>query len=245
MIPLFSEQGLSELRAFAQDGLLVALDYDGTLAPITDDPFRAVMQAQTRQLLARLSQRRHSVVITGRSRRDALRLLDGIEGVEVIGNHGMESARMTSVDVLELVAGWKGALAAPVAAIAGASLEDKGYSLTVHYRLAADPAQAGASVRAIAGQLPGARLIGGKCVLNIVPANAPDKGAAVLAELRRAGAARAIFVGDDVTDEDVFRLEHPGILSVRVGRSTSSRARYFLAHRGEVDTLLEWLGKPS
>lgn len=242
MIHLFSEQGRRELDVFAQPGTLVALDYDGTLAPITVDPFQAHMLAATRQLLVRLARHRPSVILTGRSRRDALRLMDGVDGIEVIGNHGMESAHASSVAVLDLVAVWKAVLVERIAYAEGMSLEDKGYSLSLHYRLAPDPLRAAAFAHAVAAGLPQARLVGGKCVLNVVPAAAPDKGSALLQELRRTGSRRAVFVGDDVTDEDVFRLDLPQqILSIRVGRSTRSLARYFLHDRDEVDQLLNHL----
>lgn len=242
MIHLFSEPGRRALADFAQPDTLVALDYDGTLAPITDDPFRAHMRAATRQLLARLARQRPSVILTGRSRRDALRLMDGVDGIEVIGNHGMESAHASSIAVLDLVAMWKAMLSERIAGAEGLSLEDKGYSLSLHYRLAPDPLRAAAFAHAVAVTLPQARLVGGKCVLNIVPAAAPDKGSALLQELRRTGSPRALFVGDDVTDEDVFRLDLPQqILSIRVGHSPRSLARYFLQDRDEVDQLLGFL----
>ncbi len=242
MIHLFSEEGRRALQAFAPSDTLVALDYDGTLAPITDDPFRAHMHAATRQLLIRLARCRPSVILTGRSRRDALRLLDGVDGIEVIGNHGMESVHATSLAVLDLVSSWKTVLAHRIAGVAGMSLEDKGYSLSLHYRLAPDPLQAAAFAHALAVPLPQARLVGGKCVLNVVPATALDKGGALLRELQRIGSPRALFVGDDVTDEDVFRLDLPQqILSIRVGHSPHSQARYFLRDRDEVDVLLDLL----
>lgn len=242
MIHLFSEQGCEALRAFAASDTLVALDYDGTLAPITHDPFRAHMRAATRQLLARLCRLRPSVVLTGRSRRDALRLLDGIDGVEVIGNHGMESVHAASTALLDRVSSWKRVLADRIAGVAGMSLEDKGYSLSLHYRSAPDARHAAALAHALAADLPQARLVGGKCVLNVVPADAPNKGSALLQMLRRTGAPRAVFVGDDVTDEDVFELDLPeAILSVRVGHSPCSRAGYFLRNRNEVDRLLAYL----
>jgi trehalose 6-phosphate phosphatase len=242
VIHLFSEAGRRTLRAFAKPDTLVALDYDGTLAPIADDPFRAHMHAATRELLIGLVRCRPSVILTGRSRRDALRLLDGIDGIEVIGNHGMESLHTTSLAILDLVSSWKPILMDRIAAMVGMSLEDKGYSLSLHYRLAPDPLRAAAFAHAIAATLPRARLLGGKCVLNIVPADAPDKGQALLEELQRTALPRAVFVGDDVTDEDVFSLDLPQqILSVRVGHSPNSRAQYFLHDRNEVDQLLSLL----
>jgi trehalose 6-phosphate phosphatase len=83
------------------------------------------------------------------------------------------------------------------------------------------------------------RAVPGKCVINLIPASAPSKGEALLALRRRARADIALYVGDDVTDEDVFRLDQPGrLLSVRVGRSGSSAAPWFVPNQAAVDALL-------
>jgi trehalose 6-phosphate phosphatase len=82
----------------------------------------------------------------------------------------------------------------------------------------------------------------GKLVVNLLPDGAPHKGIA-LEELRaREGADTAVFVGDDVTDEDVFELDRPGkLLGIRVGQSRSSAAPFYIRNQLEVDALLERL----
>ena len=86
------------------------------------------------------------------------------------------------------------------------------------------------------------RTIPGKLVLNVVPAAAPSKGDALIALRDQADADVAMYIGDDVTDEDVFRLDQPGrLFTVRVGRSKSSAARYYLRRHDEIDALLEHL----
>jgi trehalose 6-phosphate phosphatase len=86
------------------------------------------------------------------------------------------------------------------------------------------------------------RTIPGKLVVNILPEGAPHKGIA-LQELRtKHSADTAIYVGDDVTDEDVFDLDQPGgLLSVRVGRSMRSAAQFYLRDQEEIDALLALL----
>lgn len=86
------------------------------------------------------------------------------------------------------------------------------------------------------------RVVPGKFVLNVVLASAPNKGDALLDLRAREGADIAMYVGDDVTDEDVFRLDQPGrLLTVRVERSRTSAAAYFLRDQREVDQLLKRL----
>jgi trehalose 6-phosphate phosphatase len=73
------------------------------------------------------------------------------------------------------------------------------------------------------------RVFGGKCVVNVVPDNEPDKADAVERLVRRCDSAGAIFVGDDVNDEVVFVRSQPNWLTVRVGRDDAgSQAWYFL-----------------
>ena len=75
------------------------------------------------------------------------------------------------------------------------------------------------------------RLVGGKHVVNLLPAGAPHKGLALERARARLGCDTAIYVGDDETDEDVFALDQPGrLLAIRVGRKPSSSAA--LLHPG-------------
>jgi trehalose 6-phosphate phosphatase len=98
-----------------------------------------------------------------------------------------------------------------------------------------------AVLRATAG-LPRARVFGGKDVVNVVPRRAPHKGTALETERIRLGCARAIYVGDDETDEDVFALRRPErFLTIRVGRIRSSRADFCIRSQEDVDALLQEL----
>jgi trehalose 6-phosphate phosphatase len=86
------------------------------------------------------------------------------------------------------------------------------------------------------------RVIGGKLVFNVVSRRAPHKGLALLAARDRAGCDTAFYIGDDETDEDVFSIEEPGrLVTVRVGMSRRSQARYFIRGQTEIDALLEAL----
>ena len=236
------EEGGRELLDFVRPDTLVALDYDGTLAPIVERPAQAEMRPETRELLARLCRRFQVVILTGRSRTDVLRFLGGTGPLEVIGSHGLETFGATVARYGPRVAQWRVALAQRLGAAAGVAIEDKRLSLAVHFRQAPDPEAAQRSIEASVADLPGVRVIGGKKVINLVPIEAPDKGAALLAACERSGCARAIYVGDDDTDEDVFRLQQPQrILTIRVGRQPASAAAYYLDRQGDVDELLRIL----
>ena len=246
---LLADPQREALARFLRRGTLIALDYDGTLAPIAPRPQDARMPASTRARLARVARRYPVIVLTGRSRRDALRFLGGVPVLEVIGSHGLETPGSALTRVLARVEAWRAQLAHRLRALAGVDIEDKRYSLAVHYRHAQDPA-AKELIGAAAGELEGARVVGGKEVVNVVPADAPDKGAALLAACRRLGCDRAVFVGDDVTDESAFAAAPPGqVFTIRVGEAPDSAAAYYLRSQDEVDVLLDLLlqvdGRPT
>jgi trehalose 6-phosphate phosphatase len=229
------------LRRFAGSKVLLAFDYDGTLAPIVAEPGRAVMRASTRRLLRTLTRLYPCAVISGRAQPDALRRLRGVGVHRVVGNHGAEP-RQASRRVIAQVDKWRPALAKRVAGLSGVWIENKGLSLAVHYRRSSDKARARAAILAAAAGLGGVRLVGGKQVVNIVPARAPHKGAALERERARRRCATAIYVGDDETDEDVFALRQPGrLLTIRVGPRRRSAAAYYIRSQKEIDALLRAL----
>lgn len=225
----------------AEDGLL-AFDYDGTLAPIVGHPVDAHMRPETQRLLARLAEKRRVVIMTGRSRGDVARFLAGVRLFEVVGNHGVEAAQGASPDVPGRVQAWRRELEPVAATLEGAWVEDKTWSLALHYRGCADKAMAAARLQGAAALLEGARIVGGKDVVNVLPRDCPDKGLALWELRSRLGWPPALFVGDDQADEDIFRQLHgPAVVGVRVGFDPASRAQYCLDGQGEIDRLLEAL----
>jgi trehalose 6-phosphate phosphatase len=227
-----------ELERLAWSNTLLAFDYDGTLAPIMDDPSRALMRRDTRLLLARVARLYPCIVISGRARRDAVRFVRGVPVFEVLGNHGIEPWDRRA-DFAARVRGWLPRLASDLRGVAGVVIEGKGLSVSIHYRAAPIKTLARERIRAAAARIEGARLIGGKCVLNLVPAGAPHKGTALEAARMRLGCDSALYVGDDETDEDVFRTHDPRVVvTVRVGRTARSRARFFVRSQRNVDALL-------
>ena len=96
-------------------------------------------------------------------------------------------------------------------------------------------------LRAVDRLNPAPRRIPGKCVENVLPHSALNKGEALLRIMALAGASRAVFVGDDDTDEDVFRMRNDRILGIRVGNGLSSHATFFLSNQKKISRLLEEL----
>lgn len=238
MIPILERPQL--LKEYADASTLLAFDFDGTLAPIVDDPSQARMRAQTREHLALIAQRHPCIVITGRARADALPLLEGLNLAEVIGNHGLETADIDPRRYTARVRGWHQTLMQSLRLEPGVWMENKHYSLAVHYRQAPDPEAAVNAIRVACAPLVGLRRVEGKCVVNLLPAEAAHKGAALLTVRARLATQRMVFIGDDETDEDVFALANADrMLGIRVGYSATSQAAYYLNAQDEMDRLLE------
>ncbi len=238
---LLAAANVQALERAAGRTLLVAFDYDGTLAPIVDRPEAADMRPRTRVLLAEVARRYPTIVLSGRAQEDVAERLRGIAVKEVLGNYGAARAPAAGADPAR-VRGWRDALERELAGQPGVLVEDKGVALAVHYRQAPDEEGAREAILDVAYALPGARVIGGKLVGNVVPEGAPAKGVARVAARARAGCDAALYVGDDASDEEVFRLvDEDWLLAVRVGADPRTLAPYTLRDQAAVDELLERL----
>ena len=243
MIYAFSPEGIASLAAVLATGPLLAFDIDGTLAPIVERPDEAALPDDVQHCLAHLAHRFDVAIITGRGVRDARRML-AFEPRYLIGNHGAEGlpgwqARAAGFE--QVARTWQVALAADAAlAEAGVTVEDKRYSLSLHYRNARNPAAAHAEIRrCLAALAPVPRVIAGKAVVNLLPADAPDKGDAIRALIAEAHCVNVLYIGDDDTDETVFGLNLPSVLTLRVEPAADSAAALYLRDQREVLTLMQ------
>ena len=238
---LFSRSNHNLLETFASSNVLLAFDYDGTLAPLVDAPAHASMRASTRRLFRRASKLYPCVVITGRARGDAVYRLRNIDVCRIVGNHGAEPTPNQHA-IRRRVRLWLPALEARLARRQGVVIEDKGLSVAVHYRQARERNSTRRAVLSATRSLANVRLVGGKLVVNCLVPDAPHKGLAVERERRHFACDTVIYVGDDETDEDVFRIDRPDqLLSVRVGLKRSSAASYYIRSQAEIDRLLQTL----
>lgn len=244
MQPLFSEAGTQRLAEIAHDGVLCAFDFDGTLAPIMPRPEQVRLTDTTREMLVELSALAPVAIITGRGLEDIRGRL-GFAPDFLIGNHGTEGvpgweARAASHE--RLCIAWKTQLSRMLQgspAAEGVSVEDKRYSLSLHYRFAPDPLRAEDFLNQACARLePLPRIVAGKCIISLVAGDACHKGSALEALMRTSGAKTAIYAGDDVTDEDVFRIKRPDLLSVRVEQGAGSAADFYVTHPADMGTLL-------
>lgn len=231
--------------------LFLFFDYDGTLAPIVSKPDSAAMSQSARMLLKKLSvnPRCRIAVISGRSVRDVSKRV-GIKGIVYAGNHGLEIKRadgrvITHVPLRYLlrVGSIKKALNTVVMKFKGAILEDKGCSVSVHYRMVVRDASKklwSEIHRALMqDERKGAIIVRkGKMVLEILPKVSWDKGRIVLSILTGFKNALPLYVGDDVTDEDAFEAIDKKGIGILVGGPKRTKARYRLKDANEVEELM-------
>jgi len=238
-----SHRGLLERFAgsTAPNPVLLAFDYDGVLAPVVTDPDGRRMRRSTRELLVRLSRSYPVAAISGRAWSHTRRLTEGV-APWVVGNHGFEflHARPVPAAVLAQVRGWRRQLEAALAGFPGVYFEDKRSTLAIHYGLARTWRRSEQAAYAAANQLTGTRLVPGKKVLNILPRQFPNKGDALRGLLKRLKLEAALYLGDDVTDEDAFAVGPPLVLGVHVGPGRSL-APWRLESQARVDDLLALL----
>lgn len=236
------------------------LDYDGTLTPIVERPEDAVLAAGTREVLRRLAATFPTVVVSGRGREDVSALV-ALPELTYAGSHGFDiegpaadggdhALRYRAAEAAEpAVRAVTAALERELAALPGAQVEPKRYTVAVHYRRV--PSERFSEVEAaVDRQLaahPELRKTHGKKVFELRPDLDWDKGRAVLWVLEALGLEGPdvvpLYVGDDVTDEDAFRAlrERPGggfgILVAEEPRETA--ATYRLRDPSEVRAFLE------
>ncbi|MFQ5635482.1 MAG: trehalose-phosphatase [Gammaproteobacteria bacterium] len=229
------------------DPVAVFLDFDGTLVHIAARPDLAHVPAS---LLATLQHAYAELegalaLITGRSIAALDALLKPLR-LPTAGVHGMEfrdaAGRIHSIPATAFPAWARSAIIALAARDAGLLTEDKEHGMALHYRQAPQlEDELRAALVEISAKLgPDFILQNGKMVLELRPACA-TKGTAIarfMAEAPYAG-RRPVFIGDDITDEDAFRMVNDiGGYSVKVGNRECSAARYELAN---VDAVRNWL----
>ncbi len=226
------------------------LDYDGTLVPLRPIPGQARLTAGRLEILGRLAARYPVAVVSGRSLDDLSNKI-GLPDLLLAGNHGLEIRRGEARWIHPQAARARPALEILLANIRPALstiprilIEDKRLTLSIHYRRS--PWGSGAKIgrllrRHLAGRERDLVLIKGKKVYEIRPAGVWNKGKATLRILQTAVPAGAlpIYIGDDQTDEDAFRILSPIGLTARVGRGRRTAAQFRLAGIRSVWSLLK------
>jgi trehalose-phosphatase len=239
--------------------VLLFFDYDGTLTPIVSRPELAVLSAEVRNSLKALVRKEAMSVgiISGRSLAE-IKAMVGVGGLYYAGNHGLEiegpDLKYVSREAemaRSLTKNLAGKLAVALGDISGTIVEDKGLSLSVHYRLVKKGEEKAVSeifesVTSALLKEGKIRITTGKKVFEVRPPIDWNKGKAIqkiAGEIMSAlnlKQALTVYLGDDNTDEDAFKVLHsPEGWSIFVGgENPSSAAEYYLDSPAEVSEFL-------
>ena len=197
----------------------IFLDYDGTLTPIVERPEMATLSDEGRSVVKTLADRLPVAVVSGRDRPDVERLV-GIDGLIFAGSHGFDIMTPDGKSVDNQVGGDATPLLDRVEArlntllgpIDGALVERKKFTIAAHYRLVADADYPSfrQGLDTVLAEFPEIKEKTGKKVFELQPRFDWDKGKAVEFLLTALGlddpGHMPMFFGDDVTDEDAFKV---------------------------------------
>jgi trehalose-phosphatase len=252
---------LEQVRAAKH--ILLLSDFDGTLAPIVEKPEQALMSEDIRNLIELLSnEQRFTVgIISGRTLTD-LKEKVNVNGIIYAGNHGfeIEGPGMSFInpitdEIKPFFRIIRQILALTLGTIKGVFIEDKGVTLSVHYRQVDEEEVKMVEIlvkKAINGPVAQGmfKITQGKKVYEVRPAVNWDKGKAIRLLMKRYGrGGRAsgllpIYLGDDLTDEDGFRMieKYKHGITIHIGgNKNDSAARYYLNSPEEVPLFLSGL----
>lgn len=244
-------------RLLGASQTLLALDFDGTLTPLVDDPEAATTLPPCRAALAVLAQAPtiSLALISGRPLRDLARLAKPPDQTLLAGSHGAETGQIVggqlqlephqlSAQLQQRLASFDQGLGQLIQAHgspAGAWVEHKPTAHVLHTRLVADPALARDLSQAAwrLGASLEAHVLEGKSVVEL--AVVPAGKAEALRQLRQqTGASVVGFAGDDVTDELALRTLSPPDVAIRVGNDPTT-AEFTLADPDQVCAFLSYL----
>lgn len=231
------------------DTLLVALDFDGTLAPLVDDPADARALPEAREAVIALLEapRTRVAFISGRAMASLVEVSEAPDGVLLSGSHGVE-VRLDSEPTLTLTAAESDrvrrlgeALQAVASRFDGVWVEIKPAGFALHTRLAsaADAESATADALSAVADLGDLTTRRGSNVLEF-SVRSTNKGDALERLREHASATAVFFAGDDVTDEDAFAVLKEGDLGLKCGIGPT-RAAFSVPGLAEVAQVLQEL----
>lgn len=242
MKSLWSREGRNALHALKSQKTLYAFDYDGTLVPITKDPDAPHFSPRVEKLLTEVSEKLPTAVVSGRSVQDLKVRIPNPSDLLLIGNHGLEGPGADPkvlIRARQVTKAWIRGLKS--LRHHSVIVEDKKFSISIHERSEDPQATERKILSAVEELSPAPRVIGGKRIFNLMPTARIDKGQALARVLREKKFKAALYVGDDVTDEDVFRRRRKGLVTVRVGRKSDSKAQFFIEDQTQIEKLLQFL----
>jgi trehalose-phosphatase len=268
---LFEKDNFKDVfsRLKAKQTLALFLDFDGTLVPIQKDPAQCFLSEEIKRQLRLLANSKHCYlsILSGRSLSD-IRKRVGIRKIYYGGNHGLDISgpgiRYThpkALVAISIMKDVKQQLQKKIKDIEGAWLEDKKFTLSLHFRSVKKNnitlvkkvfyktvkkgtgfllATCGNDRGRVFLENKSLTVIKGKKVLELIPGALWDKGRAILWLLQRfKDRCLPIYIGDDQTDETAFKTLKESGITIRVGKSKKTSAKYYLKGSWEISQLLQ------
>jgi trehalose 6-phosphate phosphatase len=246
--PLFSKKGKLALFKQLKSPNVFGFDLDGTLIPVRRHFEKVGIPNQTRKLLEILANKEKITIISGRSVKDLRRILKpvtNLKKITLIGNHGLEnptSSKTKTPLADNSVSLWKKELLAKVGNIPGVIIEDKKLSITAHYRLTKNREDSRIKILKVIKALKiKPRIILGEFVFNLIPNKGVNKGSAFKEYMLENKCNHSFYIGDDWTDEDVFRVTNKKIFTVRVKPLKTSKAKFYITKQSGINLVLRAL----
>lgn len=239
----------------AQKDVYLFLDYDGTLTPIVATPDLAVLSDEMREVVQKASGYYKVSIVSGRATddvRDKVRIDNifyaGSHGFEIVDPDGNVEISQEAQAIRGVIDEVHGKLSDRLKDVKGALVENVKYTISTHYRLVSDEdfPEIERAVEDILKEYPNLRKTSGKKVFEIRPRIDWHKGKAVEWILNVLGYSAndhlAIYIGDDVTDEDAFAaLEEKGFGILVAQEPRASKASYIIRDTQDVKKVLEFL----
>lgn len=248
--PYYLRSGKSYL--FSRKKIAFFLDYDGTLTPIVSRPELAVISKEMQDTVKKLSQKYTTTIVSGRMREDVEKLV-GIPGLIYAGSHGFDikGPQISMIEpraekTIPLISQIIVRLKKELSDSEGIIIEEKKFSVAVHYRLADEKSvpEIKTLVQEIIQENKPLRVMEGKKVFEILPSIDWNKGKAVKWVMNALGINwedfSVVYIGDDTTDEDAFRMVSTRGTSILISdERIPSTADFVLSSPKEVRELFE------
>lgn len=239
-------------------------DVDGSISRTVPTPEQAVVSQNCRHFLLTLCQKLILVAVISGRPASKIKEMIGIEDIIYIGNHGLEQLVKGEYKLAPDAEGYPKIIKAtlkelePLLSGEGVTIEDKGVTASIHYRLCQEPESAKREIIKAINSLPqakGLRIMEGKKVINLLPDIEVNKGTATLELIKKYQLEGGIYLGDDETDIDAFKAIHKaqsdfnfqglaiGILSDEMPQDLSKEADLTLNGVDGVERFLSWISE--
>ena len=252
------------LETLRQSPFGLITDVDGTISQTAPTPQAARVSPLCRRYLSHLSSRLALVAaISGRPAAQVRNMIR-IDSMVYIGNHGLERWTSDHVEFSSIAGDYSRAIKSvvkelrPRLSTEGISIEDKGVTATIHYRLSPEPQVAEREIINAVEASPrarGLRIIRGRMAINLLPPIEVNKGTATLDLIQEYNLQGGIYLGDDSTDIDAFRAIHTacrnlnfqgfaiGIVSSEMPEKLVEEADFTLNGVSDVERFLRWMSR--